>query len=402
MLFGFAQGKLYMKINVSAVITSGGMAKRFGKNKMFFLLKGKPLIINTVQKFSQSKKIDEIIVLVRKEEMIAYKKLFEKEKLKVKLVAAKKERIISVYAGALAAQGKYVITHDGNRPLTPVALIDKLIEEVIKYKAAMTAIAPTATVKYSDGLFINKSLPRSKTWIAQTPQGFEKKLLLKAFEKAIKNKYFVPTDDSEIMSNFGKKVKIVPGDEINIKITYPQDIIIANELINYSDKKNMNKVGLGQDSHAFESPQINKPLILGGIKISDHGGLKANSDGDVILHSLCNALSSAIGGDSLGTWSDDMCLKQGIKDSTKYLKYIIKIIKNKNYFLENISISVEAKKPRLDINTIKKIKERLAVLLSINLDQVGITFTSGEELTTFGRGEAIQAFTIVSLYKRKE
>jgi 2-C-methyl-D-erythritol 2,4-cyclodiphosphate synthase len=160
----------------------------------------------------------------------------------------------------------------------------------------------------------------------------------------------------------------------------------------------MSRVGIGQDSHPFEKVE-NKPLILGGIKISDGGGLHGNSDGDVIIHSLCNALSSAIGGDSLGTWSDDMCLKQGIKDSAKFLEYIFNIIKNKNYILENISISVEAKKPYLNIDLIKKIKENLAKLLNITSDQVGITFTTGEELTAFGRGEAIQAFTIVSLFK---
>lgn len=162
----------------------------------------------------------------------------------------------------------------------------------------------------------------------------------------------------------------------------------------------MSRVGIGQDSHPFEKIK-KKPLILGGVKISNNRGLQGNSDGDVIIHSLCNALSSAIGGDSLGTWSDDMCLKQGIKDSIKYLEYILKIIKNKNYILGNISVSVEAKKPRLDIAVINKIREKLAALLDININQVGITFTSGEGLTAFGRGEAIQVLSIVSLSKKK-
>ena len=84
----------------------------------------------------------------------------------------------------------------------------------------------------------------------------------------------------------------------------------------------MIRIGIGQDSHRFDE-NSSKPLILGGIKISSKGGLRANSDGDVILHSLCNALSSAMGGDSLGTWADGMCLQQGIKDSKKYLEYIL-------------------------------------------------------------------------------
>ena len=82
----------------------------------------------------------------------------------------------------------------------------------------------------------------------------------------------------------------------------------------------MDRVGIGQDSHKFAKK---KPLILGGVKVADKGGLEGNSDSDVILHSLCNALSSAIGGDSLSTWSDNMC-KRGIKDSQKYVEYIFK------------------------------------------------------------------------------
>lgn len=158
----------------------------------------------------------------------------------------------------------------------------------------------------------------------------------------------------------------------------------------------MYRVGLGQDSHSFDN---NKPLILGGVVISKKNGLKANSDGDVILHSLCNALSSAIGGNSLGTWADEMCLKKGIKDSKEYIKYILEKTKNKKYQTINVSISVEAKKPHLSLETIKKIKKQIAQLLKIGVEQVGTTFTSGEDLTAFGRGEGIQATTIVNLAK---
>ena len=83
----------------------------------------------------------------------------------------------------------------------------------------------------------------------------------------------------------------------------------------------MFRVGIGQDSHRFA--KLRKPLILGGVKISERGGLSGNSDSDVILHSLCNALSSAIGGDSLSTWSDDMC-RRGVLDSQRDVDYIFK------------------------------------------------------------------------------
>jgi 2-C-methyl-D-erythritol 2,4-cyclodiphosphate synthase len=161
----------------------------------------------------------------------------------------------------------------------------------------------------------------------------------------------------------------------------------------------MFRVGLGQDSHGFADTKENKPLILGGVKISSEIGLKANSDGDVILHSICNALSSAIGGDSLSMWCDDMCLKQSIKDSTRYVEYIFNKLAAFKYSVVNISISVEGDRPRLKIEVKNQIKKRIASLLNIGINQVGLTFTSGESLTAFGKGLGIQALTIVSIVK---
>ena len=160
----------------------------------------------------------------------------------------------------------------------------------------------------------------------------------------------------------------------------------------------MYRVGLGQDSHQFVTNK-KKPLILGGIKISGSRGLSGNSDADVILHSLCNALSSAMGGDSLSTWSDEMCLKKGITDSKKYVEYIFKMVREKKYKVENVSIAIEAKKPKIKLEIIKKIKETIADLLEIKREQVGVTFTSGEGLTQFGQGKGIQSITQVLLSK---
>lgn len=159
----------------------------------------------------------------------------------------------------------------------------------------------------------------------------------------------------------------------------------------------MFRIGLGQDSHSFNKKE--KPLILGGVEISEIGGLEGDSDGDVILHSLCNALSSALGGGSLGTWADDMCLKQQIKDSKKYIQYVFQKVKEKKYKINNVSISLEAKKPYLSFSTLKKIKSSIVNLLEIEKERVGITLTSGKNLTAFGKGEGIQALSIISLIK---
>lgn len=217
----------------SVVITAAGNSTRFGENKLLLSIAGKPLIFRTVEQFSKSPLIDEIIVATRKQDIPYYQELFGHSDLQVKLVEGGSERIETIYNGAKASCGDIIVTHDGARPLTPVWLIDNLIRAVEEYGAAMTAVPPTATVKYAENdLIIRNSLPRTTTWIAQTPQGFKRDILLHSFESAINQKYFVATDDSEIVALHGYPVKIVPGDHVNIKVTVKSDLVVATELFN--------------------------------------------------------------------------------------------------------------------------------------------------------------------------
>ena len=154
------------------------------------------------------------------------------------------------------------------------------------------------------------------------------------------------------------------------------------------------RTGIGLDSHRLKEG-TKKKLILGGVEISKDYCLMADSDGDVIIHSLCNALSTAIGGGSLDTWAGEM-FRKGITDSQEFLKVIVDRVKKKGLKINNAAIMVEAGKPRLE-GFRKQMQLSLAKLLDVEADKVGIAFTTGEDLTAFGKGEGIQAFTIVSL-----
>lgn len=156
------------------------------------------------------------------------------------------------------------------------------------------------------------------------------------------------------------------------------------------------RVGIGQDSHKF-SNNPDKKLFLGGIEIKDEPGLESNSDGDPIMHSVCNALEQAIGNDSFSTYADEMC-ENGITDSKEYLKYALNHIKDKGYRINNIGISIEAKRPKI-LPVTNDIRKSIADILKIDESSIGINSTSGEDITCFGKGEGIQAFAIVSLVK---
>lgn len=155
----------------------------------------------------------------------------------------------------------------------------------------------------------------------------------------------------------------------------------------------MIKCAIGQDSHRFEPDGSKKPLMLGGVHIPGTPGLIGNSDADVVLHAITNAISGISGVNILGKVSDDLCLKEGITDSRIYLKKALE--KLEGFRISHLSISMEGKRPKVS-SFIPQIKSSLAELMSMDASDIGITATSGEELTSFGRGEGIQVLTMVT------
>ena len=155
------------------------------------------------------------------------------------------------------------------------------------------------------------------------------------------------------------------------------------------------KTGIGLDSHAFEKTP-GKPLILGGITINNETGLSGNSDADVVFHSITNAISSVTGINIIGSIADELCQK-GIKDSSVYLERALEDIRQ--YDINHIAIAIECLIPKIS-PYIEAIKQNIADLCGISINDIGITATTGEGLTTFGKGEGVQAITIITLSKK--
>ncbi len=153
--------------------------------------------------------------------------------------------------------------------------------------------------------------------------------------------------------------------------------------------------GLGQDSHKFEDEK-SKPLILGGIEIEYEKSLKGNSDADPVLHAITNAVSSISGKNILGKYADELCKNEGITDSAVYLEHAQKYLKNCRIL--HCAVSIECLEPKLSKH-IEKMKDRIAALLNLKKDEVGITATTGEGLTEFGKGNGIQTLATLSVMK---
>jgi 2-C-methyl-D-erythritol 2,4-cyclodiphosphate synthase len=154
------------------------------------------------------------------------------------------------------------------------------------------------------------------------------------------------------------------------------------------------KVGIGQDSHRFDMENTEKKLVLGGVVFDNTPPLLGNSDADVILHSITNAISGVTCVNILGEISDDLCLSKGITDSSIYLLEALKYLKDNRII--HVSISIECLVPKITPK-IPEIRKRLSSLLDISESCIGITATTGEGLTQFGQGLGIQVLSIVTV-----
>lgn len=153
------------------------------------------------------------------------------------------------------------------------------------------------------------------------------------------------------------------------------------------------RTGIGQDSHRFLPPDSSKPCIIAGLIFDDVPGFMANSDGDVVFHSLCNAITSVTGVLILGAIADDLCLKDGITDSEVYLKEAMKTLGKQK--VVHVAVALEGKKPKFK-DRILEMRENIARVMDLDVSQVGITATSGEGLTDFGCGDGVQCFCIIT------
>ena len=210
-----------------------------GQSKQFLPLLGKPAIVYTLQAFEQAKSVDEIILVCRDE---------DKEQLNtcVHMAGITKPVIFtlggtsrqqSVFSGvrACASQTEYIIIHDGARPLVGRETIEKTIFAAFDFNAAAPGIPVKDTIKtVSDEGIVTSTPARDSLRAIQTPQVFNKKMYLSAMQSVPNSELF--TDDCGLIEAYGKLVKIVDGDNTNIKITTPEDLIIAEAIINKGEK----------------------------------------------------------------------------------------------------------------------------------------------------------------------
>ncbi len=408
-----------------AIILAAGRGQRMKSrhDKLLLNVGGRPIVYHTLMAFNDHPEIDQIILVVNKSNKSTITKLvktciFKKVK---KIIIGGLTRQKSFARGFATMSAMFdkissddiVLSHNADNPCVSCEEIANSIEAAKEHGACIVGHYLTSTIKEINAEHIIKTHDRNRLFAAETPQVAQYSILKKALENAARKKLEV-TDEAMLLEKIGQKITYLEAGENNFKITTNADLHRLRAV--FGDLPEDFRVGIGQDSHMFcpsdsrDSSHKNSPhlttnfrhtytphLTLAGLSLPDYPKLKANSDGDVILHAVFNALSQAIGDMSLGFYADEIC-KKGEKDSRKYLEIILKKVRQQKFTINNLGIMIECKTPKIDPLS-AKLKKSLSLILDLPIPRIGITATTGENLTLFGAGLGIQCFAIVSLVK---
>jgi 2-C-methyl-D-erythritol 4-phosphate cytidylyltransferase/2-C-methyl-D-erythritol 2,4-cyclodiphosphate synthase len=359
------------------IILASGQSKRFNSNKpkQFITYKNKALFEHSLDKAIISKLFKKIVLVVNDKKQI--KKKYSKNVLIIKGGKERSDSSLIALKYIKKFKPNNVLIHDAARPNFTINLLKNLIKSLKTYKASIPVISSKDSIKYKvkNQLF---NLERKNSYLTQTPQAFRFKDI---YDLSIKQNNIIQ-DEATLFINNNLKIKFINGETLNNKITFKKDI---NNTKTY--------FGIGFDIHRLIK---NKKLYLGGIKVPYHSGLKGHSDGDVILHSIIDALLGAMRKKDIGTFFPDNKNKFKNIRSPKMLKPIIEILYKNNFYINNLDINLICEKPKVSKYRTKIINS-LSYLLNLDKDLINLKGKTVEKLGLIGKEKAIACEVICSI-----
>lgn len=389
------------RISTAAIVAAGGRGQRFGSDRPKQLLDvaGRSLLERSVAALVGHPGIDEVIVALPIEVVADPPPYLRVSPKPLRLVAGGARRQDSV-ANAFAAVDEavdIVLIHDAARPFVSADLITRAIIAAAESGAATAALAARDTVKHaSDDRFVEQTLPRERIYLAQTPQAFQRRVLRDAL--ALAEQGPDATDEATLAERAGHPVRLVDGEPSNIKITVPEDLLMAEAIARRprvpitADDPGW-RVGTGYDLHRLVE---GRPLVLGGVTIPWDRGLLGHSDADAVCHAVTDALLGGAALGDIGRHFPDTDPRYEGASSIDLLARAVDLIAAHGFVVVNVDVVIIAQRPKL-APYVDAMRDRLATTLRIPVARVGVKGKTNEGVDATGAGEAIATHAVAML-----
>ncbi len=383
------------------IILAAGQGSRLapatgGTRKQFLHHEGHPLYWRSVLTMSAIPELAGVVLVFPAQELDRRNAEIETLKdiadpgVRILTVCGGDRRQDSVRMGlaALPRDCDRVLVHDSARPFFTPALVRSLLERLTdEVGGVVPAILVTDTIKQIENDRVLATLPRETLRAVQTPQLFPTGLLRRVHDQALEDDWIV-TDDAGMIERAGHGVRIVPGEISNLKITTPEDLRV---LIPPASQP-VPCTGFGYDVHAFGG---NRPMVLGGMPIAGAPFVKAHSDGDVLLHALCDAILGCLGQGDIGEHFPDNDDRFDNISSAILLSEVMDKARDQGLVITHVDLTIIAQTPRLTPHK-AAIRGNVARLLELCDAQVNVKATTEEHLGFTGRKEGIKAVAVVT------
>lgn len=383
---------------VAALIVAAGRGSRFGGDlpKVFVDLCGVPLFVWSLRAFDACPLVDRLFLAVSDEYRDHARDVcacFGPGK-PCSILPGGARRQDTVYGSLLAMEceaPEIIAIHDGARPLIDGQTIERSIELARERGACVTAAQVTDTIKHASASGEVIATPdRSELWRAQTPQTFRFPLLLECYRRAEAECWQV-TDDASVVERCGHPVHINPCTDLNMKVTTPRDLTIAQTLLGGTPHATPPRVGTGYDVHALTE---GRRLIIGGVEIPHEKGLAGHSDADVLIHAIVDAILGAATLGDIGKLFPDTDATYKNMDSAIFLREAGRRVGEMGLRIANVDATVIAQRPKLAPH-IPAMRENIASALGVDVACVSVKATTTERLGFEGREEGIAAQAVV-------
>jgi 2-C-methyl-D-erythritol 4-phosphate cytidylyltransferase/2-C-methyl-D-erythritol 2,4-cyclodiphosphate synthase len=380
---------------VSAILAAGGRGLRLGHSqpKQLLEIAGRPILERSVSLLQEHPDVREVIVALPEELVEDPPAYLLKSSKPLRVVKGGLRRQDSVAAAfrLVSDRADVVVIHDAARPFATSDLLAKTIAAAAESGAALAALEARDTVKkVADGV-VSATLDRQTIFLAQTPQAFRRDVLRDAL--AIDGD---ATDEAALAERAGHPVRIVEGEASNIKVTTPEDLVIAEAIGRGGRPARTGRAGMGYDLHRFVE---GRPLILGGVTIPFDRGLAGHSDADAVCHAVTDAILGAAGAGDIGRHFSDTDPRWKGASSIDLLRRAVEMVHAEGLAVGNVDATVILERPKL-APYVDQMRANLAAVLGVSIDRVSIKGKTNEGLGEIGRGEAIAVHAIALVRSR--